>query len=384
MEVYSVADNIISSLGTTSSQHYDALLNLKSGIQKINDKTLAAEPFFGAQIDSILLDDHFNRDEKFKHSRLEKMFIISISNILETMPELDKDRLLLIISSTKGNIDLLKPASGIADQRSSLSSMAKHINAFFQFKHEPVVISNACISGLSAIITARKLIKMGRYDHVLVAGGDIMSEFVISGFQCLKAISSNPCKPYDLHRDGISIGEACGTILISNNPALCKQKESFSTLCEGGQSNDANHISGPSRTGKGLKIAIEKALVKSGVAVNSIAYINAHGTGTVFNDEMESLAFSDLGFQNTPVNSLKGYFGHTLGASGIIETIISIWQMNRGLLFKSLGFTERGTSGNINVIDKHREIDKAKYIMKTASGFGGCNAALILKNGNEN
>src|SRR5690606_19024532 len=110
---------------------------------------------------------------------------------------------------------------------------------------------------------------------------------------------------------------------------------------EGGQSNDANHISGPSRTGKGLKIAIEKALVKSGVAVNSIAYINAHGTGTVFNDEMESLAFSDLGFQNTPVNSLKGYFGHTLGASGIVETIISIWQMNRGLLFKSLGFTER-------------------------------------------
>src|SRR5690606_27674612 len=140
------------------------------------------------------------------------MFIISISNILETMPELDQDSLLLIISSTKGNIDLLKPDSRTSEERFGLSTMAKHVNDFFQFKHEPDVISNACISGLSSIITARKLIKMGRYDHVLVAGGDIMSEFVISGFQCLKAISSNPCKPYDLHRDGISIGEACGTI----------------------------------------------------------------------------------------------------------------------------------------------------------------------------
>lgn len=382
MKVYSVADNIVSSLGFDTFQHFTALSDLKSGIKEINDNKIAKGPLFGAQIDTGELEDNFEWERKSYFTRLEKMFIISISNVLNSVPKLEKSRLLLIISTTKGNIDLHTGDLKIPEERIGLSSMAKTIGSFFKLTNTPLVISNACISGLSAIITAKKLISMGMYDHVVVAGGDILSEFVVSGFQCLMAISSSPCKPYDLHRNGISLGEACGSLLLSNDPDLCSQKLSYASLSGGGQSNDANHISGPSRTAKGLKIAIEKALATSQLPGDAIRYINSHGTGTLFNDEMESLAFSDLGFQNVPVNSLKGYFGHTLGASGVIETIMAIWQLNNGLLFKSLGFEEEGVSGKINVLKAHQNGENLQYVMKTASGFGGCNAALVLKKEN--
>lgn len=381
MKIYSVADNIVSALGFNSLQHFTALSNLQSDIKKINDVNMAPEPFFGAPIDDHALEENCNWENASAFTRLEKMFIISIGSILNTVPDLDKSRLLLIISSTKGNIDLHNSASAIPKERIGLNAMARTISSFFHLKHEPLVISNACTSGVSAIITARKLISMGMYDHVLVSGGDILSAFVVSGFQSLKAISPAPCKPFDSHRNGISLGEACGTMLLSNNPALCRQQEAFATLLGGGQSNDANHISGPSRTGKGLKIAIEKALLNAQLSAEAIQYINAHGTGTLYNDEMESLAFADLGFRNTPINSLKGYFGHTLGASGIIETIMSIWQMNRGVLFKSMGFEQTGVSGNINVLSAHQNVNNLSHVMKTASGFGGCNAALVLAKG---
>src|SRR5699024_4695300 len=107
--------------------------------------------------------------------------------------------------------------------------------------------------------------------------------------------------------------------------------------------------------GKGLKIAIEKALRNAQIAKGDIAYINAHGTATSFNDEMEAIAFDDLGMQDIPLNSLKGYFGHTLGAAGIIETIMSIWQLNEDLLFKTEGYEQQGVSRKINVLsENHR------------------------------
>ncbi len=382
MKIYSIADNIVSPLGFDTSRNFAAISNLQSGIKEIKDEQIAGESFFGARIDCGTLEADFLPNKK-AFTRLEKMFITSIGNVLNAISGLDKQRLLLVISSTKGNVDLYDGASAIPAERIRLNAMARAINEYFGLLHPPVVVSNACISGLSAIITGKKLIEMGMYDHVLVSGGDLLSEFVISGFQSLKAISSEPCKPYDRDRTGISLGEACGTILLSNNPNLCIEKNAFSVVSGGGQSNDANHISGPSRTGKGLKIAIEKALSESRLTPGGIQYVNAHGTGTLFNDEMESLAFAGLGFTITPINSLKGYFGHTLGASGIVETIICIWQMNNGILFKSLGYEQKGVSGDIQVLNVHQKSENLRHIMKTASGFGGCNAALVLEKGSQ-
>lgn len=377
MKVYSIADNIISPLGFTTQENMRALSQKQTGIALLAGGALYPEAFYGAAIDRKKVDEKF-KGQNTEYTFLEKLFLLSIASVLDAAPDIDKSKVGLIISTTKGNIDLLDD-NLIGKERLTIAHMAQFIHQHFQLPHMPIVVSNACISGVSAMLIGKKLIEMGQYDHVLVAGGDILSEFTISGFQCLKAISDQPCRPYDAARTGVTLGEACGTVLLSNDKRHCTDNNALSTLEGGGQSNDANHISGPSRTGKGLKIAIEKALKQAHIGPESIGYINAHGTATLFNDEMEAIAFDDLGVSNIPLNSLKGYIGHTLGAAGVVETILSIRQANQGRLFPTMGYQEQGVSRPINVLAENLEAPSLPYILKTASGFGGCNAALVIK-----
>jgi len=172
------------------------------------------------------------------------------------------------------------------------------------------------------------------------------------------------------------MGEASGSVFISKDKEFFKEKPL--KLFAGVSTNDANHISGPSRTGEGLYRAIKKTQEKHNIATSEIDFISAHGTATNYNDEMESIAFSRLEMLNIPLNSLKGYYGHTLGAAGIIETVISMQTIRENVLIKSLGFTEQGTTHKMNIIEETKQ-QEIGCILKTASGFGGCNAALIIK-----
>ena len=368
MEIFSIADNIIGPLGQTTEANFEAIVSGNSGVSKIIDSNLSETSFYGAKI-------NYNIPIKNDFTILESLLINSIENALADT-DLDLDRTILVLSSTKGNVDQL----GKSDQqiRVKLPEMAEAISKFFNLKGSPILISNACISGVSALLTARNFIDMGVCDHAIVSGGDLLSKFTLSGFNCLKAVSENPCKPYDDSRDGITLGEGVGTMIISNNKSLIKNGVCGSEIIGGGQSNDANHISGPSRTGAGLNASIKKAMQEAGVESKQVDYINAHGTATIFNDEMESIAFSDVGLGDVPVNSLKGYFGHTLGAAGLIESIMTIRQMNSGHLINSRGFEKLGVSRSINVL-KEPQKTKVNHCMKTVSGFGGSNAAIIFR-----
>ncbi|MDH5474138.1 MAG: hypothetical protein OEX22_00450 [Cyclobacteriaceae bacterium] len=368
MKIFTISDNIISPLGSTTEANVLAIGNGQSGITKINNPELSNDFFYGAKI-------NYDLPSIDEYTFLENLLINSIEQALSSV-DVDLNRTILVLSSTKGNIEQLNDKE--KGKRIKLAEMAEAINEYFHLKHSPIVVSNACISGVSAILVARNLIEMGAYDHAIVSGGDILSKFTLSGFNSLKAVSESPCKPYDIRRDGISLGEGVGTIVISNDEKLKGDKMAYSEIIGGGQSNDANHISGPSRTGAGLNLAVTKSFKASGIHANQIDYINAHGTATLYNDEMESIAFDDLGLGKAPVNSLKGYFGHTLGAAGIIESILTIRQLNANQLMKSEGFNQLGVSRKISVIEKTKKknIDIA---LKTVSGFGGCNAAIIFK-----
>lgn len=380
MEIYSVADNIVSPLGTDTETNYTACRSGISGIGNIQNGALYPERFYGAAI-SEGIKRALDISEESGYTFLEQLFIHSISDALSYVNDLDKKRTLLVISTTKGNIDLLSEryTGSLDTKRSELRTMSDAIATYFDMPNAPVVVSNACISGLSAIITAKRLIEMGQYDHAIVTGGDILSEFVVSGFQSLKAISDEPCRPYDARRKGISLGEACGTMIITRDVALAKNKGQVVRILSGSQSNDANHISGPSRTGEGLKLAVKRALGQADIAASQISYISAHGTATLFNDEMEAIAFDTLGLSDTPLNSLKGYFGHTLGAAGVIESIITMKQMRERELVASLGFQETGTTKTLNIIQETKAVTTCEYTLKTTSGFGGCNAAVVYK-----
>lgn len=383
MAAYVIADNIISPLGFTSEENFEHLIKMETGVKCWEHSTLSNDPVCAALIDSSRLDSEFKKlNPAADYTRLEQLLILSIKDSLSQNPAIDikSPGTLIVLSSTKGNIDLLDKTNSknYDKKRLFLWETGNIISHYFGNPNKPLIISNACISGVLAIIMAKRLLETDKYNTIVVAGADIMTRFVVSGFQSFKAVSDEVCRPYDSARNGISLGEACGTIILTNRNELAGSEPIEVT--GGASSNDANHISGPSRTGDGLLMAIEKTLKEAKVKPSEIDFISGHGTATLFNDEMESLAINDAHLQNAPINSLKSYFGHTLGAAGVIEAIVGLHSMKKNTLIGTYNFRESGVSKKINIIKETRKA-KVNNCLKTAAGFGGCNAAvLFIKN----
>lgn len=376
-KVYLSYNNIISSLGFSSEQVIDNIHNQVSGVSLIDDKKLFSKPFYSSLIDTDKLETEFSVFEsKIKYTRLEQMMITSLSNSIKKSGLNISDRVGLIIATTKGNIDVLDANSSFSKERAYLNELGNQVGSFFGFKNEPIVVSNACVSGILAIAVAKRYITQGVYDHMFVVGGDVVTEFILSGFNSFQAMSDEICRPYCKTRKGINIGEVAASVLITSDKNYLNN-DSVEVLGEG-SCNDANHISGPSRTGEGLFRSIKSALKQAQLSSIEIDYISAHGTATNYNDEMEAIAFNRHNLSTVPLNSLKGYFGHTLGASGLLETIVGMHSLKNNTLYGSLGFQELGVSEPINVIQKTTP-KQLNVFLKTASGFGGCNTAILFK-----
>ncbi|WP_395048606.1 beta-ketoacyl synthase N-terminal-like domain-containing protein [Flavobacterium sp.] len=371
-EVFIIETNCITPIGFDVVTNIKNIIDSVSGIQLHHNLELMKTPFYASVINDDAINSAFAKIAPAENfTRLEKMMILALQPIIEKS-KLD-ERTGFILSTTKGNITALVNPSAANFKKAHLSQLAKNIADFFGFKTEPIVISNACVSGILAISVAKRLIQSEMFDNIFIVAGDEVSEFVLSGFNSFQAMSDLPCKPYSKNRNGVSLGEAAAAVLVSSN-----NKNSKIKIIGDGSINDANHISGPSRTGEGLFRSIESALAEAKINANQIDYISAHGTATSFNDEMEAIAFNRLGLENVPVNSLKGFYGHTLGTSGLLETVIGIQSVLESKLFVTLGFDEIGLSQYINIIEKNED-KEINYFLKTASGFGGCNTAVLFE-----
>ena len=264
--VYITGDNIISSLGFTSQENFQGMVNGTIGIVPVSDDTFAPLTLPLSRIDMASLTSRFNEllpvikkgFDPGSFTLLEKLMILSIADAMRQSGITNPNRrVLLIISTTKGNINLLEEKFRLIfpHKRLYLWELARVIQSLFGFENTPVIVSNACISGVVAIMHGARAIRNGQYDKVVVCGGDILSEFVISGFLSFQSLSSTPCRPYDIARNGLSLGEAAGTMVLSSakpgagNPLI--------TVKGGSVTNDANHISGPSRTGRELALAMQ-------------------------------------------------------------------------------------------------------------------------------
>ena len=378
-KTYASYNNIVSSLGFSSEAVVENIHNEISGLQRIDDKNVLPEAFYSALINTERLDKTFNKlNPKEAFTRLEKMMITSLNQVIQDSKITLNERVGLIISTTKGNIDALDINNPFPKERAYLSELGKTIKDFFGFKNDAIVVSNACVSGLLAVAIAKRYISQDIYEDVFIVSGDVISEFILSGFNSFQALSNEPCKPYDKHRTGINIGEVAASILVTNNRSNLSE-EAVEILGES-SCNDANHISGPSRTGEGLYKSITSAMKQAQVDSSEIDYISAHGTATLFNDEMEAIAINRCNLQHVPINSLKGYFGHTLGASGLLETIVGMHSLKNNFLYASKGFETLGVSKPLNIIEQTTKPTlPLETFLKTASGFGGCNTALIFK-----
>ncbi len=371
-EVYISETNCITPIGFDVISNIKNIGNTVSGIQLQDNPKLLNKPFYAAVINDSALDFAFAKVASVnQYSRLERMMILALEPIIKRAQVELNGRTALILSTTKGNINALEDTNDV--ESIYLNVLAAKIADFFGFKSKPIVVSNACISGILAVTVAKRLIQANLYDNIFVVAGDEVSKFVISGFNSFQAMSNLPCKPYSINRTGVTLGEAAAAVLVSSNKENAKIK-----IIGDGSINDANHISGPSRTGEGLYRSIQSALAEAKISSDQIDYISAHGTATPFNDEMEAIALNRLGLENVPVNSFKGYYGHTLGASGLLETVIGIQSVEENKLYASLGFDEIGVSQPIRVIEKNEDA-AIRYFLKTASGFGGCNTAVLFE-----
>jgi 3-oxoacyl-[acyl-carrier-protein] synthase-1 len=293
----------------------------------------------------------------------------------QTTIDVSQPNVILIISTTKGDVELLEESldSNILSPADSAQRIAKTLG----FTTDPIVVCNACISGLSALILASRLLEDGQYDYAVVCGADSQSRFIVSGFQSLKALSPEPCRPFDMERMGLNLGEAAATMILSSivhSPLSIVHSQW--TLGPGAIRNDATHISNPAKNGEGSYLAL-KAVVSDGDQ-ESLAFINAHGTATIFNDQMESVAIERAGLMDIPVNAYKGYYGHTMGAAGVLETILSMSALDDRNILATQGYEELGVSGHISLSASHQSTSKSAFV-KMLSGFGGCNAALLLE-----
>ena len=355
-KTYIGAESIISPLGENVGENFAALLENRSGITRVLNAGFNGEAvYLGKIINNIYT--------------FQRLIAESIKLVLGQIDPaiISSDKTILIVSSTKGALD-----EDILDQ---FGKSIVGLREQFGLINQPIVVSNACISGVLAINAAGNFINAGVYEHAIVIGCDLISNFVLYGFQSLFAISDKPCEPFNAGRNGITMGEGCAAVVVSNSESIFKEVPF--TLLPGTTANDANHISGPSRTGEGLYRSVKKTMEINKLTPDEFDFISAHGTATVFNDEMESIAFDRLGLSHIPLNSFKGYFGHTLGAAGVMETVASMQMMRQNVLIKSLGFDESGTSKKLNIIKKNTTAE-LNTILKTASGFGGGNASLVI------
>ncbi|MBX2968003.1 MAG: beta-ketoacyl-[acyl-carrier-protein] synthase family protein [Cyclobacteriaceae bacterium] len=362
MTVSVLSDSLISPLGMGSEINFSAIREGASGITLIEDRALSNVPFYGARV----VDNQKNGTL----TRFEYMSVHCIEDALQKSSRLiDFEKTVFILATTKGNIDLIdgdKHDPGLL-LHIAADRIAKHIGV-----KRSMVVSSACTSGVMAVILAKRMLTEKHFDHAIVTGTDLLTRFVVSGFQSLYALSHEPCKPFDVDRKGLNLGEASATVILST-----VHRTAYSILGSGA-TNDSNHISGPSRTGEELSLAIRQALINSQLHAEDIDFISAHGTATPYNDEMEAKAFNHAGVGHVPVHSLKGYFGHTLGAAGLVEIVMSLQSLKHDELLATKGFSKLGVSLPLNVIDRpHKKPLKA--FLKTASGFGGCNAAAIIK-----
>ena len=402
-KVYCIGCGLVTPVGNAPSEVLSAVRAGKSAFRLYDGWP---EPYYASLLDR----EGFEGPSFFDHIALQA----ARTAVQEAGIDASGARVGLVLSTIKGNIEK------IDTDDVSLAAAAETLAQGLGVKTKPVVVSNACISGLAALLQGVRMIRSGAYDHIIVVGAEVQSRFIVTGFQSLKALSLNPCRPFDADREGLNVGEAAAAMVLSSQPVsgnyfsqdFAKNqfpetstepalqgdpKNQFSEtstrpapvipseasvspweIVDGAVRNDANHISGPSRTGEGSYNALRYVL--EGVSADELAFVNVHGTATRYNDQMEAIALNRAGLQEVPVNALKGIFGHTMGAAGILESIVSMKACDAGVVLPTQGFSQMGVEPAVNVSAQERKTDKMAFV-KLLSGFGGVNGALLFRKG---
>lgn len=360
-----LSTNILSPLGETTAANLAAVLRGDSAVKLWSGRWGLPYAFQSA----LFSDEQASRWMLPGQPRFVSLALASIKQALGEVPDIDRRRTRLVLSTTKGNVEALTVSPSHDDAALPPSASADMLDGQLGLDGHPLVVDNACISGLSALIVASRLLQSGECESVIVCGAEVQSAFIVSGFQALKAMSAHRCRPFDIERTGLNLGEAAATIILRRNESTTTRWR----LEAGAMANDAYHLTSPSPKAEGAYRALESIL--QGHDAQHLACVSAHGTATLFNDQMESVAIERAGLESVPVVGLKAYFGHTMGACGVLESALMMAALDQGVIPATLGYSERGVSAPIRVTTAPLPTQKKAFI-KMLSGFGGSNAAV--------
>jgi len=339
-----------------------------------------------AQIDDGRLLDKANRSRKDRRlHRASHMVMTALAELLEGAPEFEPE--IAIVGTTSGGMSFGEKfyrtlgngdacsAGLIANyppQKQIIDAMEKFgINAPAQ------VIANACASGTNAIGHAFNAIRTGRCQRILAGGYDALSELVFVGFDSLQAATAEKCRPFDANRSGMVLGEGAALLALEEFESAHKRDAKILGEIIGyGISTDNHHLTQPNPDGSGPRRAMEEALSQAQLAPNQVGYINAHGTATVLNDTAEGKAIMEL-LGDVPVSSTKSMMGHSLGAAGAIEAVVSLLALQHQFLPPNINFRDAELSLNI-VANKARDA-QFDCAISNSFGFGGTNATIVLR-----
>ena len=241
------------------------------------------------------------------------------------------------------------------------------------------VIANACASGTNAIGHAFECVRSGRYQRVLTGGYDALSELVFTGFDSLQASTPEKCRPFDRHRAGMVLGEGAAILALENLELARKRGAPVLAEIVGyGISTDNFHITQPDPSGVGPRQAMERAFQSAQISADEVDYINAHGTATIFNDAAEGKAISQL-FNGVPVSSTKSMMGHSLGAAGAVEAVISLLALRHQFLPPNINFDALDDRLDLNVVANESRPAVVRMALSNSFGFGGTNASILIR-----
>jgi len=382
-----VAAGIVSPLGFGLTETLQSLRRARDCVTPVTafsvEKTRCKT---AAQIDDGRLLDKANRSRQSRRlHRASYMVMTALAELLERAREFEPE--IAIVGTTSGGMSFGEnfyrtlenggacSAALIANyppQKQIIDAMEKFgVNAPAQ------VIANACASGTNAIGHAFNAIRTGRCQRILAGGYDALSELVFVGFDSLQAATPEKCRPFDSNRSGMVLGEGAALLALEEfESARRRGAEILGEITGYGISTDNHHLTQPNPDGSGPRRAMEQALAQAQLEPNQVGYINAHGTATVLNDTAEGKAIAEL-FGEVPVSSTKSMMGHSLGAAGAIEAVVSLLALQHQFLPPNINFREAELS--LNIVANEARDAQFDCTISNSFGFGGTNATIVLR-----
>lgn len=384
---------MISAIGNNVRQNHESLRKAHSGIGKAAffESVYASQLPFG---EVKLSNDDLKKLQQLQTATgytrtcllADKAFAEAITDAALTQGQLSSFDTALISASTVGGMCLTDQLYEDANHKSEGSEYLESYGCSahtlklikrYHIKGFTDTINTACSSSANAIMLGARLIRSGKVKRAVVGGADSLAKYTVNGFNALKILSQSPCKPFDVNRDGLNLGEGAAYLVLESEE-LAASKKVYAEVAGFGNANDAHHPSAMSDEATGAIRCMREAIGSAGIDAAQIGYVNAHGTGTQNNDQVEFFGMGELFEKLPPYSSTKSFTGHTLGAAGAVEAIYSILGIVHSELFPGLNVNEPIQGKGSAPVAEWRGEYPLKYVLSNSFGFGGNCTSLVF------